>query len=358
MYIMLSLYCFPPPLTSKSCHGTVTCNGLGIPTSALEAATKALATIHHYPAADQEPARTDLAAWLFPEDKDSQKRVILGNGASELIDLVTRGAPRGAFRRGPSVVQYKEYERSAKADGRSVLEVGSKNFGAITAIINPCNPTGDFLDKEDMKAWIEANADDNSVVMVDESMIPWQGPEWREHSLVSATAWVQKLAADRNIKVWIMHSWTKIWDCPGIRLGSVTAPTVEDLNKLKSHQVPWSVNSMALAFTSAVVKDEEYMKKTWELTSVWRKDACDRLNATFPDWKLHGENWLSWIWIDTGSPEVADAVVEGCRNAGMPLRHGKYGYLQPTFIRIAARTPEHNEKLLEAMKVAVASLKK
>lgn len=55
----------------------------------------------------------------------SQKKKPKGNGASELIDLVTRiAAPEGNFiTRSP--VQYKEYERAALADGRKHAEVNT-----------------------------------------------------------------------------------------------------------------------------------------------------------------------------------------------------------------------------------------
>lgn len=62
-----------------------------------------------------------------------------------------------------------------------------------------------------------------------------------------------------------MTSWTKIWSCTGIRLGSVVAPNPEALLELKAKQVPWSVNCVALVranlnqdvrlFLSRVMKD-------------------------------------------------------------------------------------------------------
>jgi len=51
--------------------------------------------------------------------------------------------------------------------------------------------------------------------------------------------------------VWIMTSWTKIWSCTGIRLGSVVAPTAQDLLAIKAKQVPWSVNGPALVRSSS-----------------------------------------------------------------------------------------------------------
>ena len=42
------------------------------------------------------------------------------------------------------------------------------------------------------------------------------------------------------------------------------------------------MNTMALAFTSAVVKDEEYLKRTWELTPQWHRAAKAAIAAAFP----------------------------------------------------------------------------
>lgn len=52
--------------------------------------------ISHYPPADFEPALTHLAEFLWPGQAAAMKPLLLlGNGASELIDLVVRGANPG-----------------------------------------------------------------------------------------------------------------------------------------------------------------------------------------------------------------------------------------------------------------------
>ena len=70
---------------------------------------------------------------------------MLGNGASELIDLVTRcgSRPGNFFVR--SMAQYKEYERAAKSDGREMVDDPARRACALMAIVNPCNPTGEYL---------------------------------------------------------------------------------------------------------------------------------------------------------------------------------------------------------------------
>merc|ERR550532_2796303 len=53
--------------------------------------------IHHYPALDQEPYRSELRSWLgLPHDY-----LLMGNGSSELIDLSFGWLPRDLTQWGP-----------------------------------------------------------------------------------------------------------------------------------------------------------------------------------------------------------------------------------------------------------------
>ncbi|KAJ1971661.1 hypothetical protein H4R34_005667, partial [Dimargaris verticillata] len=137
---------------------SVTTNALGTPKRALEAAKTAIDLCGHYPPANQEPAKSNLARFLWPQGwQHHRDRLLLGNGASELIDLVVRSAPEGPWKPGPFDTQYKEYERSARNGGRTLMAADAQEPAALACIVNPCNPTGDYKSVADMKAWIEAN---------------------------------------------------------------------------------------------------------------------------------------------------------------------------------------------------------
>ena len=72
---------------------SVTTNGLGPPEAALAAAREAVGTAQHYPPMDFEPQRSELARFLWGAAAEhATDRLLLGNGASELIDLLTRDA--------------------------------------------------------------------------------------------------------------------------------------------------------------------------------------------------------------------------------------------------------------------------
>lgn len=343
---------------------SVTTNGLGTPKYALQAAKDALNFCGHYPPGDQEPAKSDLAKWMAPAKlgldwENVHSRMLLGNGASELIDLVTRVSPRGYWKPGPNRVQYKEYERSAVADKREVIPYNDPRPATLTCLVNPNNPTGRYMHIEELKKYIEETAIDNSVFMVDESMQIWHSNKFQLDSLISQSEWIENLYKTRNIAVYIMHSWTKIWSCTGIRLGSVLCPTAELASELKKLQVPWSVNISALRFLEVVCseKEEEFLNKTWELTPKWRASEIEKLReleksltGETGNWILEGEDFLSWIWIDFLDEVTAEDAAEKARQAGVPVRPGKNGYKEFTKVRIAVRSPEKVDILINAWK--------
>lgn len=337
---------------------SVTTNALGTPQSGKRAVIKAMEDMHHYPPANQEPALSETAEYFWPTLSDdafrsNKERLILGNGSSDVIDLAIRYASKNGaqtFRPGPTLVQYKDYERCALASGMDVK--GKSEESSLLCMVNPTNPTGDFMPLREVKAYIENHAKDNSFVTVDESMLFWYGPDWRSESLTQQTDWVTNMWLSRGIKIFIIHSWTKIWSCCGLRLGSIIAPSVEVADKLRTMQTPWSVNAFALAFMSAALKDDDYFERTWEFTKLWRAAFLKRLEEVFPDWQTQGAPFTSWIWVDTGSIAAAKTVHDVCKVFGVPIRWAKHGYKQPSCIRFGVRKPEFHNRMFEALQMA------
>jgi len=329
---------------------SVTTNYLGPPRKAIASCGVALQHIEHYPAANFEPALSDLAKWIQPDDPEElSTRLMLGNGASELIDLVTRvGAHPGHFYLASST-QYKEYERAARADGRRIIDDPSADAFSMLSIVNPCNPTGEYLSVDDLKAYIEKICEQSTTVLVDESMQLWRGPEWRNDSLVSQSEWVKRVHAEKDIQVFIIHSWTKIWSCPGLRIGSIIGPTAGHISAMKKHQVPWSLNIFALEFLSSAVKDSEFLEQTWYSCPRQRERTVAKLSKMFPTWEFFGESWISWIWIDTKDDGIATAATQLSKKAGVPIRNGGMGYNLPTFVRVKVGSSEKQDILLKAL---------
>ncbi|KAI7899343.1 pyridoxal phosphate-dependent transferase [Cokeromyces recurvatus] len=364
---------------------SVTTNYLGTPHKALEAAKEAIYDIHHYPAANQEPAKSCLAKFLWGSDYAKYNgRLLMGNGASELIDLVVRKALLMFTREGiqlptwkgsPWNVQYREYQRSAETNGFKILDPSNPEKVDMICIVNPCNPTGDYFPIEPLKEWIKNNVKPGGCVIVgkcvlkkerkkkkerknvliewllDESMQPWHSPDFRNDSLISQHEFIREMYETEAISIHVMHSWTKIWSCTGLRIGSVICPTVEHCEALRKIQVPWSVNGPALKFVEKVVEDQDYLNETWKNTGRMRAYLIDQLKSLgFDEWEYHGEPFLSWVWLDMKNEEKAARAVELARKAGVPVRSGKPGYQCNSFIRVAVRKEDKVQVLINAWK--------
>ena len=117
---------------------------------------------------------------------------------------------------------------------------------------------------------------------------------------------------------------------------------------VKSHQVPWTVNCLGLAFLQAVLYDEEYMSRTWSVYPILRERMKNYIESVFK-WKVHGELWVPFLWIDTSDEELTHDIVATCREKGVPVRSGKLGYDSPTCFRVAIRLPDRQDILFHTL---------
>lgn len=179
-------------------------------------------------------------------------------------------------------------------------------------------------------------------------MQPWHSRDFRSDSLTNAHEYIEDMWNNRQIAVHVIHSWTKIWSCTGLRVGSVICPTSSHCESLRKIQVPWSVNGPALKFVEAVVQDDAYMQETWENTARLRSYLIDQLKSLDSEWIYHGKPFLSWVWVDMRKEETAEQAVELARAAGVPVRSGTPGYGCRTFVRVAVRREPEVQRLIQA----------
>jgi histidinol-phosphate/aromatic aminotransferase/cobyric acid decarboxylase-like protein len=183
-------------------------------------------------------------------------------------------------------------------------------------------------------------------------MQPWHSAEFRNDSLISEHQYMQDMWTDNQVSVHVMHSWTKIWSCTGLRIGSVICPTKEHCEALRKIQVPWSVNGPALAFVETVVNDQEYLDETWENTARLRAHLIEQLKTLEKSgaFEYHGKEFLSWVWLDMKDEELAAKAIDLARAAGVPVRSGKPGYQCNSFVRVAVRKEAEVAVLINAWK--------
>lgn len=98
------------------------------------------------------------------------------------------------------------------------------------------------------------------------------------------------------------------------------------------------------------IKDDYYMKKTWETTTLLRNTQQNIIQNIFPEWIINGKEFLSWFWIELPNEKLAEKIYTISTQANMPIRWGKYGYNKPKYIRVAVREICNFEKLIDLWK--------
>jgi len=342
---------------------SVTTNYLGPSKIGLECIKNNVSLINHYPKQDQEPYKTNLCNFLFNKIKNKNNHLILGNGASEFIELIIRTCVKtedNQYREDPATpktyyvnpVQYMEYERACI--NNNAVKTTDIKTADIVCIVNPCNPTGEYLSLQKMLKQINS-CKDNSTIIIDESMQIWLNEKFREDSMLCQYKFIKNKLKNNNIKIYIIHSWTKIFSCTGLRVGSVLAPNKDTYDTLIKHQNPWSCNILALEYLNATLNDYAYLQKTWNTTYLLRKYQTTIIETTFPTWKTEGESFLSWIWINLPDEKMAEKIYNISKNNNMPVRWGKIGYGKPNYIRLAVRETTSFNLLINSWKKELIS---
>jgi len=320
---------------------SVTTNFLGPNKNGIEKIISNILQINHYPSEDK---------FFFKEGLDflgvDESNIMWGNGASELIDLVIRTLIKlnkyttySKFNQ----VQYMEYERCCLAN-----ELTEEHTGDILLIINPNNPTGDFYSKDDIKKRIDEFSP-GSTIILDESMCFWYGKDWYSQSFLSESNYIQSLKTNKNINVILVQSWTKIFSCTGLRFGSVVCFDSNLIKQFEKYKTPWSANILSYQYLKGCLADKDYIEETWKQTPILRKQIETEIVRLFPFAEVKGNNFLSWLWVDFKFVDIADIIYSKSLEYGIPVRHGKSGYQQPTHLRFAVRCSQSNDVLFKML---------
>jgi len=303
---------------------------------------KNMDSIFHYPDPDSKRLTLKLSEFL----KVDRERIIVGNGATEIIYLIM-GAVRPSFAVIP-VPTFTEYERALKlAHGRAIflLLEEEKDFNMefdklikksrnaqMIVICNPNNPTGKILPLSVMQEILEEAEKKGKFVVVDESFIDFQP----QNSLISSI--------ERYRGLFILRSFTKFFSIAGLRLGYGVGSR-EIIAKIKSIKQPWTVNSLAEMAGVGILENIEKAERLRE----WIEKEKDFLYKNLSKIKEIEPypSVANFILIKIKAPFSSSWLANELAGKGILIRDcSNFTGLSDKFFRIAVRTREENEKLI------------
>ncbi|MBD2871187.1 threonine-phosphate decarboxylase CobD [Paenibacillus arenilitoris] len=326
-------------------------NPLGPPASVKEVLVRYAESIGRYP----DPAVRGLRRKLAELHGIGEQAVVVGNGAAELIDLVVRALqPKLTVLTVPCFDEYGDAVRKIGGETMEIrlsaahifdLEPAADRLcelaapGVLFMLGSPNNPTGRLAKPELLLRLVDRGAD----VVVDEAFMDFVPCE-AEFSLVREAA--------RHERLFVIRSMTKFYSIPGIRLGYIVGMP-KPLSRLRALQVQWSVNSLAQEIGEAVLAEEEFAGRTLAWLGRERASLTAALEA-------HGFGVVpsSANYLLCRIPESA-----GLSASMLQLQMGKQGVLirdasrfpglDHTYIRVAVKLREQNERLLSALESCI-----
>jgi threonine-phosphate decarboxylase len=269
--------------------------------------------ISHYP----EPEAWSLEKRIAEHHGLSPQQVIVTNGATEAIYLIAQ-----TFRLRPVIPTptFSEYEDACK------LFPHTSNDRMLW-LCNPNNPTGEIYDQTHLDYLIASH----SLTVIDQSY---------EH-YANGPVCCDSVA----INLLHIHSMTKTYGVPGLRLGYITAH--ESLTaQIRQHLRPWSVSSLAIEAGKFLLQHDELICKP-DLREAQR---LRNLLSKIPGITVMPTqtNFMLCKIANRTAAELKDFLA---LEHHMLIRDASnFRGLTPHHFRIAAQTPTENDALVSAIR--------
>ncbi len=297
-----------------------------------------------------DPNYTSLKKKIHSKYGISPEQIVLGNGASELIlqipfvvqaDYALIAVPCYSgykeailLRKIPCVEVVLKEEKQFRLDMDEIRNIlkSRPNQRALVFLGHPNNPTGVTLDKiEILKLTQEFK---NSVFVIDESFI---------HFCTKGSSFFK----DKTENMILIQSMTKILALPGLRIGICYASS-SICSEISKRLPTWNVNSLAASVYEKSISDEDYINNSKQNIQVWKEDLIYNLsNLEFLN-LFSGESNFILIKI-SDDRNISDLTQELLLKYKIAVRNCEnFSGLSKNFIRIAVRTPEENEKIIDA----------
>jgi histidinol-phosphate/aromatic aminotransferase/cobyric acid decarboxylase-like protein/choline kinase len=298
-----------------------------------------------------------LAAKMFG---CSPSQVLVGNGASELIKGLM---PECSAPMALAVPTFDEYRACAPAgqvkpihprggsfhySAGELSEFCAANGTKTLILINPDNPSGNFIPKDEVLALLERLSASGTRLVYDESFSDFvDGTDG--HSLFDPGI------LSRHPGLVAVKSISKSYGVPGIRLGVIASADKDLLGRVRSRLSIWNINSFGEQFFQAIPKSKADFRHACKLIAEERERFFGLLEGVpflkpipskanyilcrvAPPWTPTrlAESLLSRSWI----------FIKDCT--------GKIGFENAACVRLTVRDRKDNDALIAALRSLAA----
>lgn len=319
-------------------------NPLSPPDYVQDIILKHIKSINHYPDTRAKDLQLAISEYLNVQ----RENIIPANGSVELIYLLAQMIPTQALILAPTFSEYaraynKRYNLlNIRQDDFQVpiddlIDAIKENstYSRIVFICNPNNPTGDIIKKQDILKIVKEAKKEDVLVVIDEAFMDF---------LPQEETVTQEI--DRHKNLFVIRSLTKFFGLPGLRIGYGVA-NKDLIKKLSNFQPPWSVNSLAQAVGTIVIKDKDFIRKSKEFMKKEQGYLFERL-TTIKGLKPYPSK-TNFILIKLLT-QTSDWLCDELGKKGLILRNcSNFELLDNRFIRVAVQKRMENLRLIQTI---------
>lgn len=326
-------------------------NPLGMPERVRDAAASALSFCDHYP----DPKCRALARALAEKERIPQEYLVFGNGAADLIFRIAAALrPQTALVTAPA---FSEYENALKSVQCQVLHYAlekEKDFQLDEAFLacldepldmvflcNPNNPTGQLIPPDLLERIAEKCEEKEIFLVVDECFIDFV----KEPQVCT----VKDLLFQCRY-LFVLRAFTKNYGMAGLRLGYGMCARPDVLRLMREAGPPWNVSLVAQKAGIQALREDDYLQKARDLIFVQREKLRQQL-ISLGYWVLEpAANYLFFRLRQMEDPAYVDEFTSDLLEDGILIRDcSNYEGIGRGYFRIAVKTEEENQRLVEAL---------
>lgn len=326
-------------------------NPMPIPQNIYESLPKILDLAKNYPDIEYSFLREAVSKYLNGLTKTefiNKEMITLGNGATELLEA-TISTFKSILIPIPS---FYEYERAAAKNNLRIIffkkynAQGGRYYEEMSKLIsvekpesvilcNPNNPDGVKLDVDKLMELINKYKD--VFFIIDETF----GEYLDEDDMV-----LPRINEVKNVVV--IKALTKFFGLPGCRLGYMVTSNLDFNNKVASKLPIWNINTFSEQIAILMFKENEYIEKSKEMNRINREYLMEKLEKIGVFDKVYDSS-SDFLMVKSDDME---SIVDSLKEKQILIRSLKnMRALDETYARIAVKTKDKTDRLIEELKV-------
>lgn len=294
-----------------------------------------------------DPLQWELKSLIAPLKGVDAKKIFLGNGSDEAIDLVFRAFCRPAIDNVVAIdptygmyqvcadvndVEYRKVllDENYHFSAEKLLDASDANTKAIF-LCSPNNPTGNALCRAEIEKLLAAF---EGLVIVDEAYADFS----------SSASFLKDL--DKYPNLIVLQTFSKAWGCAAIRLGMAFASEaiIGIFNKIK---YPYNVNRLTQQEAISLLQSPEKIQAWVETLLEERTRLMDEFAKLPCCEKIYPTDANFFLTKVSDAKKIYDYLV----GKGIIVRNRTNVSLCGNCLRITIGTGEENDILLQALKV-------